>query len=185
MRQRAACGAILLTAVLYVSIAWSYAVVITASSQRTTELVRASVEDRRFSEEASHLERLQGELGRKLKRLRFAGDSRGFDILLQRVARVALRSHVAIVGLVPDPGDARGVRPPFAGRILVIRLRARFAGALQFLRLLPAAGVLLRVGDVAFSQPVGTGAPGAPLEVTLRVTLLHFVRDPRLNLKAQ
>ena len=172
MRFRIAAWVVLAAASSYAGIVLSYGAALRASTARVAVLLRAGVEDGRLMAGASQLESQKNVLAAKLARLTLVSESRGFDILLQRIAVVARRSHVAIAGLTPDGGETREPGASFADRSIVIRIRGSFAETLQFIRLLPVAGILLRVRSVAISSRNDPGSTGA-LDVTLRSTLLR------------
>lgn len=172
MRARIASGVVLVSAVIYASIVLGYSSALRSSAQRSAQMERVSNARGGLVEGSSQLESLRNKLAAKISGIAFATDSRGFAVLLQRIALVARRSHVAVVGVVPDSGGANDTRSDGGGRGLAIRIRGRFSEALHFLRLLPAAGILLRIGDVAFAPGASSSSAGT-LDVTIRTTLLR------------
>ncbi|MDP9110784.1 MAG: hypothetical protein M3M96_04045 [Candidatus Eremiobacteraeota bacterium] len=175
MRAKIAAYAVSASAILYASTVFGYSEALRSSSGRSALLERASVENNLLLE-GTQMEVLQSRLASKLRRLTVVTDSRGSERLLQRVALVARRSHVEITGLVPDAGESKGSTAHFYERGMAIRLRARFADALTFVRLLPAAGILLRIRDVAFTEHQDSRSSSA-LDVMLRITLLQPAGD--------
>lgn len=162
-----------LSAVLYGTIVWSYGAPLQASAHRSAALRQARTDDFRLMPESSRLEMLRAQLRRKLGHLILVAGPNDFDVLLQRMALVARKSHVTLIGLLPESGAATGRDKPLAGRGIAVRMRATFGGALAFLRLLPAVGVLLRVDSTALSRSGESRDPPSALEVTVHVRLIQ------------
>lgn len=176
MKARIAACAVSASAVIYASTVFGYSAALRSSSERSALLERARNENSRLIEGSEQMENVRSALAAKLRRLTLVTDSRTFERLLQRIAFVARRAHVDITGLVPDPGESRDAGSAFKRRGLAIRVRGTFAGALTFVRLLPEAGILLRIRDVALTERAGSSASGA-LDVALRVALLRPADD--------